>query len=155
MSSNSSSASVVTKAYGSTISFAPITTTGGTSTIGSYGKIGQSFDLDSPTAETGDIDITNNDSPANTKEFLPGMLDGGSLEFSVKYSGTMHASLMGFAGNGNIYSWKEVFPDGSYVVFPGYIKSATVGGKTEDGALEGKIGIRVTGASTWQGTGGS
>lgn len=139
------SASNYTLGYGSTISIAPIA--GGT--VGSYVAIAQTVDLNSPASEVGDVNITNNDSPNNTKESVPGMIEPGDLEFEVVYVKAQFQTLAGYRGDGNIYSFKETFPDGAVCVFPGYIKKLSLEGKTEDDALKGKITIKLNGKEVW------
>ena len=132
-------------AYGSTISYATITA----GTVGSYTKVAQSVDIDSPVPETGDINVTNNDSPNNTKEYVSGMLEPGELDYDLVFFASAHVAILQMAGNGVIYSWKELFTDGTTCTFPGYVKSAGLTGKTENEVMKGKIKIKLTSGVTW------
>ena len=135
-------------AYGSIISYATFTNMS-SGTVGTYNKVAQSVDLDSPLPEVGDINLTNNDSPNNTKEYFPGMVEPGDLDFDVVFFASAHVPILNMVGNQIIYSWKETFTDGTTCVFPGYVKSAGVTGKTENEALKGKIKVKLTGAAVY------
>ena len=136
------SASNASAGFGSIIAYS--TTSGGT-----FAKIGQSIDLETPTTEVGEIKITNNDSPANSHEYIPGMIEPGEMEFEIIYFKTMHEALLSLAGNNLIYWFKETFPDGTISTFPGFFKSVGIATKTEDEAMKGKIKIKLTQAQVF------
>lgn len=125
--------------FGSTISYS-------NASNGTFTKIGQSVDLESPTTEVGDIKTTNNDSPGNSHEYLAGggLIEPGEVEFEVVYFKSLHSTIMALAGNGLNYFFKEVFPDGTISTFPGYFKSVGIATKTEDQAMKGKFKIKLT-----------
>jgi len=128
-----------TVGYGSTLSWS--TTIGG-----SYTPVAQTRDLSSPEATIGKINLTNNDSPNNTKEYKPGMIDPGESDFKVVYKKDQYAVLYAKFGDGIIYYWKEVFPDGSNIIWPGYLSKCKVTGETEDKELIGEMAIQAAGA---------
>lgn len=141
----SGTASQFVKGFGSSIAYATITA----GVVGTYTKVVQTVDVSSPMPEVGDIKVTNNDSPNNTHEYAPGIVEPGDVEYQCVYYKSGHETLLGFVGNGIIYSWQETFADGSTCTFPGYLKSAGVEGKTEDDALKGKLKVKLTGAPVW------
>lgn len=141
----SNSASQFVKGFGSQISYATITA----GVAGTYTKVAQTVDLDSPTPEVGDIKITNNDSPNNSHEYAPGLIEPGDMDFEVVYVKTMHETVLNMVGDGNIYSFQETFADSSTCTFTGYWKSAGVTGKTEDSALSGKLKIKLASKPVW------
>jgi hypothetical protein len=61
-------------------------------------------------------------------------LEPGTIGWDLVYSDTVYATLYGLLGDGNIYSWKETFTDGSTMVGPGYLKKMPIVTKTEDEA---------------------
>ena len=130
-------ASDATKAYGSVIAYS-------TTENGTYTDIAQSVDLGGPSPEVGDVGITNNDSPDNTKEYMPGMIEPGELEFQLVYKKDQCATLYGMFGDDVVYWWKETYPDGSSWKFAGYIKGFGTEGETEDGALMNNVTIKLT-----------
>ena len=127
-------ASKYTSGFGSTVSVA--TNTAGTP--GTYALIGQTKDVKGPDSEVGDVKVTNNDSPNNTKEeYGPGMIEPGTMGWELVFSNTIYTTLYGKFGDGNLYFWKETFPDGSTMVAPGFLKKAPITTKTEDEAMMG------------------
>lgn len=141
--------------FGSTISIATYQISNGS--IGTYAKVIQTIDLDSPAPEPGDIKVTNNDSPTGgnpngCQEYMPGMTEPGELEFEAVYWKAAHQTqLMNKVGDGNIYAWKETFNDAAATIctFTGYLKQASITGKTENDALKGKVKIKLTGPVVW------
>jgi hypothetical protein len=129
-----------TKAYGSIIAWS-------TTENGSYTAVAQSKDLAGPSPEIGDIDMTNNDSPNNTKEYYPGggLIEPGELEFQLIYEKGQCDDLYTTFGDGIGYWYRETFPDGSQWKFPGYIKGFGTEGETDDGLFENNITLKLTG----------
>lgn len=134
------SASVYTVGYGSILSYATLTA----GVAGSYTAIAQTVDLTGPDPEVGDINVTNNDSPANTKEHAPGMIEPGTMDFELIYKKAVTTTLYGMFGDGNVYGFKETYPDGSTWVFQGYLSKFGMETKTEDQAIKNKITIKLT-----------
>ncbi|HEV7299256.1 MAG TPA: phage tail tube protein [Tepidisphaeraceae bacterium] len=128
--------STATKAYGSKIAVS--------ATDASYVDIAQTVDLAGPSPEVGEISITNNDSPDNCKEYLPGMIEPGELEFEIVYEKEQCADLYAMFGDDIVYFWRETYPDGSTWKFKGFLKSFGTEGETEDGALTNTISIKLT-----------
>lgn len=127
--------------YGSKIEFA--TDTNGTP--GTYTKIGQTKDIKGPDSEVGDVKVTNNDSPDNTKEYGPGMIEPGVIGWDLVYEKTDFATLYALFGDGNKYFWRETFADGSTMVAPGYLKKLPIVTKTEDEANMVSVEVKLTG----------
>ena len=50
------------------------------------------------------------------------MIEPGEQDFDVVYKKSVCATLYGMLGDGNIYFWKETYPDGSTWEYKGYIK---------------------------------
>lgn len=59
----------------------------------SLDKLGQIKDVPFPEWECDDIDITNQDSPDATKEYLSGFSDGGELEIEMVFKSAEFARL--------------------------------------------------------------
>lgn len=131
-------ASTATVGYGSILAWSA--TEGGT-----YAAIAQTRDLPGPEPEVGDVNITNNDSPDNTKEYIPGMIEPGELDFELVYKKAVCATLYGMFGNQVVYWWKETFLDGSTWKFPGYLKKFGTETETEDKEIQNNVTIKLTG----------
>jgi hypothetical protein len=125
-----------TVGYGSTIGYGTDGTT--------YTSVAQTVDLAGPEPEIGDVGITNNDSPDNTKEYMPGMIEPGEIEYDVVYKKDVCNTLYTMFGDGTTYYWKETFPDGSTWTFKGYLKKFGTETKTEDEAIKNTISIKLT-----------
>jgi len=134
-----------TVGYGSKVYYA--TNTAGTP--GSYTVIGQTLDIKGPDSEVGDIKLTNNDSPYNTKEYAPGMVEPGTIGWEMVFDDTIHATLYALFGNQTLYFWKEVFTDGSTMVAPGYLKKLPITTKTEDEADMVSVEVKLTGLAVF------
>ncbi len=138
--------------FGSNISYGTLNAT--TGAIGTYLLIAQSIDINTPIPEVGDIKLTNNSSPtggnpAGAHEYAPGMTEPGDVEWDVVYVKAKHEAVNALVGNGLLYSFQEAFPDGTIYTFPGYFKSAGIEGKTEDGALMGKMKAKAASPGAW------
>lgn len=108
-------------------------------------KVAQSVDLPMPEPETGDVKFTNNDSPDNTHEYMPGLIEPGEFEFDVVYAADGYNSIYAKQMARTTHNWSEVFPDGSGWTFRGYVKKCTGEAPTEDEAIKGTFTIKVTG----------
>jgi len=115
-------------------------------------KIAQSKDLNSPESEIAKVKITNNDSPNNSQEYVPGLIDPGSLEFEWIYTKAQQAILYADWAARVAISWKEVFPDGSGWTFTGFLTKISNETKTEDEAIMGKVSITLTTAAVFAAT---
>jgi hypothetical protein len=131
-------ASDATVGYGSVLSTSA--TQGGT-----YTDIAQTVDLTGPEPEVGEINITNNDSPDNTKEYLPGMIEPGEMSFEVIYSSAQAEDLYTMFGDGLVHWFKETYPDGGSWTFPGFLNAFGSEAPTEDEAIRNTVGIKLTG----------
>lgn len=132
-------ASSGTAGKGTKVSHAAGTTT-------TYTEFAQIVDPNGPNQGVDDIEITNNDSAANTKEYIPGWIEPGEVTFKLKYKkaeANTVRGLVGVAGN-----FKITYGDASTEVFPGYIKAYGVESPTA-GAIECSCTVKVAGAGTY------
>ena len=110
----------------------------------SYTSILQTVDLGGPEPEVGAVGITNNDSPDNTKEYMPGMVEPGEMEFEVVYKKSVCAAVYALHGDGVTYFWKLTYPDGSHWTFKGFVTTFGTEAPTEEGAMKNTVGIKLT-----------
>lgn len=118
-------------------------------TAGTYTALAQTMDIKGPDSEVGDIKITNNDSPTNSKEYAPGLTEPGTMSWNLVYRDDAYATLLSMFGNLSTYFWKEVFSDGSTWVGIGYIKKAPLVTKTEDEANTVEVEIKLVTTPTF------
>lgn len=135
-------ASQATKGYGSQLYFNP-----SAAAPANFTKIAQSVDLKGPKPESGKINITNNDSPSNSKEYLPGMFEPGDVDFKIIHTPAQGAALDALRQSQQIVWWAMIFPDGSGWKWTGWVASVEDEGKTEDGVIEGSVMIHCSTAA--------
>jgi hypothetical protein len=134
--------STATVGYGSQLLYS-------TTEEGSYSAIAQTVDLAGPEPEIGEVNITNNDSANATKEYLPGMIEPGEMEFEVIYKKDACNTLYTMFSGRTVYWFKLAYPDGSYWIFPGFLNSFGTEAPTEDEAIRNTIGIKLTALPTF------
>jgi hypothetical protein len=133
------------KAFGSILYYAPIVS----GAPGTWVEIAYTEDLKTPDIEVGDIKITNNQSPNNTHEYMPGLIEGGTVEYDIVYTSSVAGTLYGLLDAATTYAWQEVYPDGAAMVWFGYVKGFGIEGKTEDGDLKNKMKVKVCSKPTF------
>jgi hypothetical protein len=111
---------------------------------GTYVQVGQTKDLSGPEPEIGKVNVTNNDSPNNTKETAPGMINPGDQEIELIYRAGQANVLYATFGDGNFYGFKEIYADGSYWTFIGFLSKFGIETKTEDEANTNKFTVTLT-----------
>ena len=113
---------------------------------GTYVAIAQTKDFEGPDITRGTVKITNNDSPNSYHEFLPGLLDAGTISFSVVFTKAQRTTLETLTnGASNKKFWRLTFIDGSKWEAEGFIVSIADSAATEDAAIESSIEIKLTG----------
>ena len=130
-----------TKAYGASLHYS----TNGTT----YTEIAQTVDLGGPEPEVGEIKITNNDSPDNTQEYIPGLIEPGDYEFQIVYAVNACATIYSLMDAQTVYYWRVTFPDGAKWEFRGFVKGFGTEGQTDDGAIMTTMTIKLTGKPTF------
>ena len=145
------SASKYVPGFGSSVWQAPSVS----GAAGTYVKIGQTKDIKGPDSEVGDIKITNNDSPGNSREYAAGggLLEPGTIGWDMVFDAVMFTPVFTTLGDGNGYWWKEVFADGSTMVAPGYLKKAPIVTKTEDEADMVSVEVKLSGKPVFTSSG--
>jgi len=127
------------KGFGTTIKYAAVGVTPDT-------LIAQVMDVSGPSIAVDDVEITNNDSPSEYKEYVPGLKDGGEVSFDIIYEESQCSTLYGLVGTKK--DWRITKPDNSYIGFTGYIKG--LGDETPmNDAVKNSITIKITGAPTF------
>lgn len=86
-----------------------------------YTAIPQVVDIECPDWEIPEDKVSSNDGPV-THEFLPKMIEPGSLKFNVIFTSTIYAQLMSIQRV--MKTWRVTDPDGSTFIQNGFIKSA-------------------------------
>lgn len=97
------------------------------------------------TETTEEADVSNHDSTAGWKDFLPGLTDV-TLEFECLFLKTRQTIIAGLRRT--VKHWLVTIPDGSTIKFQGFITSFGTASPLAGGATN-TVSIRVTGAVTF------
>ena len=116
----------------------------GTSAAGPFTSMAQSVDVKSPEPEVAKVKVTNNDSPNNSQEYIPGLFDPGDLELEVIYTPTVQAQWYADFAARSVQWYTVVFPDGSGWKFPGFVQKFGDETKTENEAIKAKVTVKPT-----------
>lgn len=86
------------------------------------------------------------------ERYIPGMTEGGQVQFSCVYQATVYQALVNIQGQ--TINWRIVFPDTTYVEFPGFLEKFYVGqlsaSENEAVSLEGEIKVAANSAYFWE-----
>ena len=115
---------------------------------GTFTDIPEAKDIQFPSPTVDEIDVTNQDSPSNSKEFLPGDVDYGEVTFSVNYlyNHARHMALITDQAAGTKRDYRVLVVGSVLAVqFNAYVKSITRQGPVS-GAYSMDVVLRVTGS---------
>ena len=107
------------------------------------------LNIEPPELSRDDIDVTNHDSADETREFVPGLKDGGevTMEGHLIPTDATQKSLLAAIDINEPEPWVIEFPTTPMltVAFNGYVKAFKVGAAPIDGAMTFTATIKVTG----------
>lgn len=116
--------------------------------------IPQLKDFTLPTGETDQIDVTAQDSPNRTKEYIAGFIETGELdaEFFFDPNNEVHQELWALKESGTTVSWQVIAPDTEDTTFDfeAFVTALEVNFPVED-ALTCSMTIKLSGAVTMTG----
>jgi hypothetical protein len=128
------SASTGIKGFGSTLAGSSLGTVVEITTIGG------------PNIEVDDIELTHMASPNGYKEFIGGLIDGGTIDLTINYTKAQITALSAALGVSDTIT--ITLPDTSTWVFGGYVKS--LGQETPMGdKISNSITIKASGKPTF------
>ena len=128
--------------FGTSISYS---TDGGTT----FTTLGCVYDAIKPyDTSVEDIDTTCHDSPNHTRTFIPGLIDEGSAEFSVRREpgSTQDSALRALLRQ--TLDWQIEYPNGATDAFEGYISKLGSEVPMGDGTIAQNISIKISGPVT-------
>ena len=107
--------------------------------------------FDAPDEQADDIEVSHFESPDSTKEYIRGMVEGGTMSFTVNYNPSeysTHTQIITDKGTGTTHNYRFVLPDSLETwTFSGYVKGTKlVSGPNEAQQLE--VTLKVAGAVT-------
>jgi predicted secreted protein len=114
--------------------------------------IGELDTIDGPSMEQGTIEITHHESPSRAREFVPGLVDGGEVNFegNFVYADAGQAGVLGILGSGVNRLYSITFPFATAVTasFSGILTNFEIGAPVDD-RLTFNGTVKVTGLPTW------
>ena len=130
-------------------------------TAGQWRTLAGVMDIDGPELATDDVEVTHQESPGATKEYRPGLKEGGAVTFDVVFlpGGTAHGTgdlgLAGLYASRAVRQWRLVWPTadgdrgGVQWSFCGFINAFKPAAPLAD-KLSASVSIKVSGTPTLQ-----
>ena len=102
-----------------------------------------------PDEQADDVEVTHFESPSSTKEYIRGLIEGGTANFTVNYNPSAYAThnqIITDKAAGDSHTYRFVLPDsGETWTFTGYVKGVSVNtGPNVPQTLE--VTLKVAGA---------
>lgn len=114
-------------------------------------RVARLTNIDPPEITRENKEVTDHDSPDGTKEFIPGLKDGGEvpLEGNLIPTDNTQTGLLAAVDIDEPEEWTIEFPTKPklYIRFMGYVNAFKVGSAPVDGTLTFSSKIKVTGKS--------
>jgi predicted secreted protein len=121
---------------------------------GVFTDVAEVVNIGAPQGAADDVDVTNQDSPNRTKEYIRGMIEQGEATFTMNWlpndaTQDQTNGVLALFISGETKNWKITLPAATLVwTFPGYVKTFNPSINTNE-ALTVEVGLKVTGASTF------
>ncbi len=120
---------------------------------GVYTTIPECGDITFPGPNREEIDVTSQDSPSGSKEFLAGDIDYGEISVEVNYvaGNAVHQALLALASSASqtAQDWKILYLSGTKsCTFSGWVKGF-IPTAPVSGVFKSTLTIRCTGAPTY------
>jgi predicted secreted protein len=115
-----------------------------------FHPLGEVSDIELPSDETEEVDVTHYESPNRTREFIAGMINTGDGSFTINWipgNGT-DLLLRDLRISGEVRTHRITFPNAVYVTFPGFIKGYTPQAPVDD-KMSAQFTVKKAGAETW------
>ena len=113
-------------------------------------NINQSVDIGAPEMELPEVKITNNQSPNAAQEYLPGLIEPGTITVRFIYNSGDFGTVSNQLLTRTIDSWIVTWADGSTFVCDGFVKSLKKSSPLEE-AETFEATVKLTGLPTFTG----
>ena len=119
-----------------------------------FTKVAEVLSISGPELASEQIEVTSLDSTGGYKEFIPGLLDGGTVQIEFNYidGNTQQETLRTRVSTSGqtAANYRIQLPDSplSYVTFAGIVESYSMNMETGS-AITVSCGIKISGAPTW------
>lgn len=111
-------------------------------------NVGNVIDFNGPNFTNERVDVTDGDSPANSKEFLSGRQEPGALSFNINFDFQLatHIALITDAqaspATVRSYRLQPSEATGDYLQGPAFVSSFALSGSSRDTALTAAVGFQ-------------
>lgn len=128
------------------ITYAISTTTGGST----YTALGEVTDIELPSDEVDEVDVTHYGSPDRTREYIAGLIATGEAGFTINWipGNATDLVLRDLRISGETRNHRVTFPNAVYVTFPAFIKGYAPSAPIDD-KLSAQFTVKKAGAETW------
>ena len=123
-------------------------TVGYAATLTGGASVGQLTRISFPSSSIADIDISNMDSDNAAMEFIPGLIDSGTVDVEVVYNTTAYTAIHAeFISRASVV-WRMAIGDGFDLTFTAYI-NALGGDDNLNETVTTTMSLKVTGVPVY------
>lgn len=128
------------------IVYAISTATGGST----YTNLGEVSDIELPSDEVEQVDVTHYGSADRTREFIAGLINPGEASFTINWipGNATDTFLRALRISGEVRNHKITFPNATSVVYPAFITGYSPSAPIDD-KLSAQFAVKKAGAETW------
>lgn len=112
---------------------------------GTYVTIPEAGEIQGPNLDSDEHEVTSQDTVGLGKEFLAGLVDPGSVSFTINevITNQYHRRLASDKETLTVRSYKKVWPNGYYRIFDAYVKTYSPT-HPANGPIKAQISLRLT-----------
>jgi hypothetical protein len=120
---------------------------------GTWDELGEVTDIELPSDETEEVDVTHYQSLDRTREFLAGLINPGEASFTINWipGNATDLILRALRVSGDTRQHRITFSSGVSVTFPAFIKGYAPSAPIDD-RLSAQFTIKKAGAEVWDDT---
>ncbi len=121
-----------------------------TAGAGDWFEVGLIVNITPPDEETEDVDVTVQKSPGGRKEYRPGLIEGGTSDFELRWvpGGATHTYLRQWKSSRETRSSRIRYPGDLYETFPAYPKNFPRTVNLGE-AMAATLTVKVAGQPVW------
>lgn len=116
---------------------------------GVFVELAEVYEVTPPNASVDQVDVTHYQSAGKTREFIPGLVDGGTVTVSMNFApnSVTDQRIEGLKLAGTVLAMRVTFPNGATATFPAGVQSYTKAIPVDD-KMTATMEVKVAGAVT-------
>lgn len=116
-----------------------------TATAGVFATIPEAGSIQGPNLDSDEFEVTSQDTVGLGKEFLAGLVDPGSITFTINevIDNAFHIQLDADKKTLGVRNYRKVWPTGQYKPFTAYVKSYQPSNPI-NGPITAQVSLRLT-----------